>query len=462
MSIDISLVFKGRTEKLTVNATDNTDTIFELARDTFDLHEQNIKILAKGKQLAAGTGTIVGASLVGGAKCMVMATGKRDVEAVKVARSDPTVRGFASEDAEAKRHLEMTNPQSQELSVWGVEQHAEYKFCRFEACTWQSFGTRPSSTTPHAFEARGLLLKLAQDPAVCRIMVEREWTVGLLAEMDPIDDRLAEKKEQEGKCLLGYNSNHGASIYVRLRTGDLSGFMTYPALVDTLLHELSHNMFGAHDDNFWHLFCQLKSDYLRHIGAISARGELFGGKSALQLACVSSAELHDVRATVLAALERDRQVPTGPLQPRLLDEYLRAVDLMEGGAAGRIVGGVGVGGVGGGGGGGGVVISQEERRTLLAERASARLAGSAAPSAVAAGLGPDGLASSVGSVLCKCGRWHKADAMRVCPYVKAARPDAEGLAPEPLEELANGETGVRMDDGEVEDGEEPPAPLDIS
>ena len=41
--------------------------------------------------------------------------------------------------------------------------------CRLEPCTWQSFGTRAGSSTPHAFEARKLLLKLSTDPAVVAI-----------------------------------------------------------------------------------------------------------------------------------------------------------------------------------------------------------------------------------------------------------------------------------------------------
>ena len=80
--------------------------------------------------------------------------------------------------------------------------------CRLEPCTWQSFGTRAGSSTPHAFEARKLLLKLSTDPAVVAIrknphpnpnpnpnpnpspnpnpeqvvaiLKQREWTVGVL------------------------------------------------------------------------------------------------------------------------------------------------------------------------------------------------------------------------------------------------------------------------------------------
>jgi hypothetical protein len=262
-----------------------------------------------------------------GAKCMVMATGKRAVDEVLSAKSDPTVRSFASEDAAASHHAQQAQ-RSEELSEWGVGQDATHRFCRFEACTWQSFGTRPSSTTPHGFEARSLMLKLAQDPAIVHIMREREYRVGLLAELDPIDDRLSEKLEDGGKRLLGYNTNAGASIHIRLRTHDLSGFLAYPALIDTLLHELAHNEVGPHNEQFWHLFCQLKADYLRALSRFASRGDLFNGKSALHLAHAAD-EVRDVRGSVLAALERDRQQPAGPLQTQMLAGYLAAASTVS-------------------------------------------------------------------------------------------------------------------------------------
>ena len=116
------------------------------------------------------------------AKCMVMATGAKEVSEVRAAKADATIRGFAEEDAAAAHHLAQS-ANTEELSEWGVRQDPRYRFCRFEPCTWQSFGTRPQSSTPHGFEARALLVKLAQDPGVVSIMKAREYTVGLLAEL---------------------------------------------------------------------------------------------------------------------------------------------------------------------------------------------------------------------------------------------------------------------------------------
>lgn len=365
--MEILLAFKGRTEKVALAAEDTTDAIFEKAREVFSLQDQNLKILAKGKALATGA-PLSSTSLTAGAKAMVMATGARAVAEVLEAKSDPTVRGFASEDALAKKHAEESDSRS-ETSVWGATPPpTDYRFCRFEACTWQSFGVRAGASTPHAFEARALLLKLAHDPAIRQIMAEREWTVGLLAELDPIDDRLAEKMEGGGKRLLGYNTNAGAQIHLRLRTEDLSGFLPYPSLIDTLLHELSHNEVGPHNEQFWHLFCQLKADYLRYIRASASRGEVFAGKSALQLSG-TAAEVSDVRGSVLQALERDRQMPVGELQPRLLDAYLAASNAITPSQERALGAGDGAATDGSGTAS---AMSREERRALFAARASAR------------------------------------------------------------------------------------------
>ena len=50
------------------------------------------------------------------------------------------------------------------MGEWGDTgaRRGEWRVCRLEPCTWQSFGTRPQSTTPHAFEARALLIDYQQ------------------------------------------------------------------------------------------------------------------------------------------------------------------------------------------------------------------------------------------------------------------------------------------------------------
>jgi len=50
---------------------------------------------------------------------------------------------------------------------------------------------------------------------------------------------------------------------LRLRTDTLKGFRPYKDIMNTLIHELTHNVWGPHDHNFWKLFGELKAQYMR-------------------------------------------------------------------------------------------------------------------------------------------------------------------------------------------------------
>ncbi|KAK0259920.1 hypothetical protein LTR91_006857 [Friedmanniomyces endolithicus] len=83
------------------------------------------------------------------------------------------------------------------------------------------------------------------------IMRKRGWTVQILAEFLPPEQNL-----------LGLNINKGYKICLRLRyhnNPDL--FLPTEQVVDTMLHELSHNVWGAHDSNFHRLWDELRDEH---------------------------------------------------------------------------------------------------------------------------------------------------------------------------------------------------------
>jgi hypothetical protein len=152
-----------------------------------------------------------------------------------------------------------------------------YTFSSYRALPVPDFIRPPTSA------ALRLLHKLASDPGILGVMEKHKWKVPLLAEMPP-----------EGKvgvsesCVLGYNVNAaglykltpvithslesawflkpvslsskelvskfaalkcnlyrynaGQEIHLRLRTDDLKGFRRYARIRETLLHELTHNV----------------------------------------------------------------------------------------------------------------------------------------------------------------------------------------------------------------------------
>ncbi|KAF4318485.1 hypothetical protein BBO99_00007162 [Phytophthora kernoviae] len=81
---------------------------------------------------------------------------------------------------------------------------------------------------PRRDHAQQLLERLAT--AVLPIMTQRRFRVHRLIEFFPKDG-----------SLLGMNVNHGAKIYIRLRHKRTpESFLPYEALLETLLHELTH------------------------------------------------------------------------------------------------------------------------------------------------------------------------------------------------------------------------------
>jgi hypothetical protein len=185
-----------------------------------------------------------------------------------------------------------------------------------------SFGHRPTDTTPHAFAARQLLQRMATDPGVIAILKERELVVGTLGEMDPIDDRLMQKKQQEeGACLLGYNTNRGLRIDIKLRTDDLEQFRPYPQLISTLIHELSHNWVGEHNLLFWANYGQMRVEYL--MAHKRLQSNLVQGKTSAELAGLSKTILDgdNIFDFVLKELEGDMR--QHQLHPNMIVDPIR-------------------------------------------------------------------------------------------------------------------------------------------
>lgn len=105
------------------------------------------------------------------------------------------------------------------------------------------------TSRPRADEALHTLRKIGS--VVKPIMRQRSWRVGTLAEFFPTQHNL-----------LGMNTNHGQLIQLRLRhPGDQTQFLPFEAVVDTMLHELCHNVIGPHNREFNALWEQLREEH---------------------------------------------------------------------------------------------------------------------------------------------------------------------------------------------------------
>merc|ERR1711933_480551 len=128
---------------------------------------------------------------------------------------------------------------------------------------------------------------------------------GTLGEMDPIDDRIMQKTESNGGCLLGYNTNRGLRIDIKLRTDDLSGFRPYPELVSTLIHELSHNWVGEHNLLFWTNYAQMRAEYLYTHARLRKSAVIVRGKKTAELAGLNEHALDNTYELIMNELVRE-------------------------------------------------------------------------------------------------------------------------------------------------------------
>lgn len=100
-------------------------------------------------------------------------------------------------------------------------------------------------------DARLLLQQIRDDRMVKQIMDTNDWRIMRLIELHPLRD----------SKILGYNMNKGVVIALRLRTDSLTTFLEYRAIISTVLHELSHMVFGPHDASFHALDRELNRIY---------------------------------------------------------------------------------------------------------------------------------------------------------------------------------------------------------
>lgn len=150
---------------------------------------------------------------------------------------------------------------------------------------------------PRAAEALQALQKIAS--LVKPIMRQRNWRVGTLCEFFP-----------EERNLLGLNVDRGKKICLRLRyPGDDRQFLPIEEVTDTMLHELCHNVWGPHDENFHALWNQLRDEHEALVRkgytgeGFLGQGRTLGGSGRIPK--------DEARRRARAAAEKRRQLSVG-------------------------------------------------------------------------------------------------------------------------------------------------------
>lgn len=217
---------------LTLPSTSTVDELKHRLHDLTSVPVDNQKLLWKGMQRSATE--LHQAGLRNGSRITLVGVSGDALQSVHRAEADSTRRNEILKNREARGPTKVRDTSTPSSS------QAQFRFHRIE----------PLTNLPNPIQARSILTKLANDPAIVHIMHTHKFSVGLLTELAP----------HEHPGLLGLNVNAGESILLRVRTDAYDGFRNYPELRRVLCHELTHNVYGGHADDFKTLNSQLNRE----------------------------------------------------------------------------------------------------------------------------------------------------------------------------------------------------------
>ncbi|KAI9306870.1 WLM domain-containing protein [Cunninghamella echinulata] len=230
--INFKVSFKGKVYSL--NNWSLNSTVGELkewlSKETAITTECQ-KLLWKGKMLQDNSATLSSIGLSPEAKLMMMGTSYDQIKTIQQLDQKITIQKQVQSTLNKKK----VKPYKKNMT----QQDIKY--------TFHQISVLPEFDQQD--KARGILQRLVDDRGIKGIMAHYKWSVGQLIELSPFE-----------RTILGYNRNNGQLIALRLRTDDLSGFRSYDSIRKVLLHELTHNVWSDHDDNFHKLNRQLNKD----------------------------------------------------------------------------------------------------------------------------------------------------------------------------------------------------------
>ncbi|GMH05802.1 hypothetical protein Nepgr_007642 [Nepenthes gracilis] len=158
---------------------------------------------------------------------------------------------------------------------------------------------------PGQEEAKKILERIAKQ--VQPIMRKHKWRVKVLSEFCPNNHHL-----------LGLNVGGGVHVKLRLRRPNRDwDFFPFDQILDTMLHELCHNVHGPHNASFYQLWDELRKECEELItNGISGTGVGFDLHGRRVGGFSRQPPLSSLRQTALAAAEKRRQLgsllPPGP------------------------------------------------------------------------------------------------------------------------------------------------------
>ncbi|KAM5536586.1 hypothetical protein V8D89_009681 [Ganoderma adspersum] len=235
-SFNLIFTHRGATHPLSLLPDTTLAYLHDRLEELTSVPPENQKLLYKGKKTVGNDAAISDAGLKDGMKVQLIGPTADELGGLRATENEHQRKERILRERARKAPVKArpTGPSSLAAS------DATYTFHRIE----------PLPHLPNPDAARELLTKLANDPAIRHVMRRHQFAVGLLTELAP----------HEQPHLLGLNVNAGQAIKLRLRTDAYDGFRLYKEVRRVLCHELTHNVWGDHDNNFKELNSELNRE----------------------------------------------------------------------------------------------------------------------------------------------------------------------------------------------------------
>ncbi|KZT07234.1 WLM-domain-containing protein [Laetiporus sulphureus 93-53] len=223
--IEITVTHRGVAHRLSL-LPDDTMTVLQARLEELTSVPPSLqKLLYKGKKANIKDDvTLTQAGLKNGMKVQMLGTTSEELGSLRAVEDERARKERIMRERAKKAPVKVRSTGSSSSSA------LNYRFHRIE----------PLAHLPEPPTATAFLTRLANDPAILHVMQKHQFSVGVLTELAP--------HEQPG--LLGLNVNAGQAIKLRIRTDRYDGFRLYKDVRRVLCHELTHNVWGDHDNNF--------------------------------------------------------------------------------------------------------------------------------------------------------------------------------------------------------------------
>ncbi|KDR80828.1 hypothetical protein GALMADRAFT_241288 [Galerina marginata CBS 339.88] len=231
--ISINVAFRGQNHVLSLLPDSALAELHARLEELTEVPPSLQKLLYKGKKPSASSDVTLGqAGIKDGIKIQMLGSTDKELDGMKAVESENQRRERIMRERALKAPVKLRSTGSDPISSFSSSSSTsiQYRFHDMKAL----------EHLPNPASALALLRRLSEDSAIKHVMQQHKFTVGLLTELAP----------HEHPELLGLNENAGQAIKLRLRTDKYDGFRLYSEVRRVLCHELTHNVWGDHDENF--------------------------------------------------------------------------------------------------------------------------------------------------------------------------------------------------------------------